>query len=153
MDCVTFLQQNTIAATPGSPSVDGNEWVVVPATDIIKVLTLLKTKEQFNCSLLFSVTGTEQADCFEVFYHLSSVATNKMIVVKVRLAKDNPEVESASSLFSAANWHERETFDLLGIQFINHPNLKRILLPEAWLGHPLRKDYIQNDERLTWNAR
>lgn len=85
----------------------------------------------------------------EVVYHLSSFEHKHDIVLKVLLERwkggkegDLPEVPTVSGVWDIANWHEREIYDLMGIRFLGHPNLRRILCPEDWVGHPLRKDYI-----------
>jgi NADH-quinone oxidoreductase subunit C len=78
---------------------------------------------------------------FEVVYHLLSLDTFRRLRLKVRLSGDDPRVDSVVPVWPGANAFERETFDLLGIRFEGHPNLSRILLPEDWEGHPLRKDY------------
>ena len=77
---------------------------------------------------------------FEVVYHLYSVPFAKRVRLKVWLSEDE-EVESVYSVWPAANWYEREVYDMFGIKFANHPDLRRILLPEDWEGYPLRKDY------------
>ena len=84
----------------------------------------------------------------EVVYHLYSYDQKHALAVKVKLPrwKDGqegqiPEVESVAALWAIADWHEREAYDLVGIRFLNHPNMRRILCPEDWVGHPLRKDY------------
>jgi NADH-quinone oxidoreductase subunit C len=76
-----------------------------------------------------------------VVYHLSSMQMRHRIVLKVKVPKDKPEVPSVESVWKTANWHEREAFDLFGIVFLDHPDLRRILLPDDWEGFPLRKDY------------
>jgi NADH-quinone oxidoreductase subunit C len=78
---------------------------------------------------------------FEVVYNMISVSYRHRIRLKVRLPEEDPHIESVSSVWNTANWHERETYDLMGILFDNHPDLRRILLPEDWEGHPLRKEY------------
>ncbi|TKB95923.1 NADH-quinone oxidoreductase subunit C [Pedobacter cryophilus] len=89
--------------------------------------------------------GVEQKK-FGVVYHLSSIIKNHQIVLKVMLENDRdennlPVFKSVSTVWKTAEWHEREAFDLLGIYFENHPDLRRILLPDDWEGYPLRKDY------------
>jgi NADH-quinone oxidoreductase subunit C len=78
---------------------------------------------------------------FEVVYNLISIEYHHRIRLKVRVPEEDPRVDSVSSIWQTANWHERETFDLMGIKFDGHPDLRRILLPEDWEGHPLRKEY------------
>jgi NADH-quinone oxidoreductase subunit C len=78
---------------------------------------------------------------FEVIYHLLSISKKERLRLKVRLSGDAPAIESVTSVWPAANYFEREVFDLFGIRFTGHPYLRRLLMPEDWEGHPLRKDY------------
>ena len=78
---------------------------------------------------------------FEVVYNLISTEHHHRIRLKVRVPEEDPRIDSVSSIWQTANWHERETYDLMGITFEGHPDLRRILLPEDWEGHPLRKEY------------
>jgi len=78
---------------------------------------------------------------FEVVYNMISILHRHRIRLKVRVPEEDPRVDSVAQVWHTANWHERETYDLMGIQFDGHPDLRRILLPEDWEGHPLRKEY------------
>jgi NADH-quinone oxidoreductase subunit C len=78
---------------------------------------------------------------FEVVYHLLSIPKKERVRIKVRLDMSSPAIESVTSVWPSANFYEREVFDLFGVRFTGHPNLKRILMPDDWEGHPLRKDY------------
>ena len=78
---------------------------------------------------------------FEVVYHLLAIATKERVRLKVRLDISSPVIESVTSVWPSANFYEREVFDLFGVRFTGHPNLKRIMMPDDWEGHPLRKDY------------
>jgi NADH-quinone oxidoreductase subunit C len=78
---------------------------------------------------------------FEVVYHLQSIARKERLRLKCRLSGEQPEIDSATAVWRSANWFEREVFDLFGIRFRNHPDLRRIMMPDGWEGHPLRKDY------------
>lgn len=84
----------------------------------------------------------------EVVYHLYSYANRQSLSVKVKTDRESSVVPSVVDLWKGADWNERETYDLLGIHFEGHPNLKRILLPDEWEGHPLRKDYQPLDEEV-----
>ena len=78
---------------------------------------------------------------FEVVYHLLSIAKKERVRLKVRLDGSSPAIESVTSVWPSANFYEREVFDLFGVRFTGHPNLQRIMMPDDWEGHPLRKDY------------
>jgi NADH-quinone oxidoreductase subunit C len=77
---------------------------------------------------------------FEVVYHLQSVSRKERLRIKARISGENPEIDSVCGVYRSANWYERETFDLFGVIFRHHPDLTRIMLPQDWEGHPLRKD-------------
>ncbi len=120
----------------------GEETVEVAPDNILNALRRLKQDHKFE--RLTSVTGVDRYPAeprFEVVYHLQSVANKRRLRVKARVSGANPEIESAVPVYRSADWYERETFDLFGIRFRNHPDLRRIMLPEDWEGYPLRKDY------------
>ncbi|MGH2436146.1 MAG: NADH-quinone oxidoreductase subunit C, partial [bacterium] len=85
---------------------------------------------------------------FEVVYHCYSHQSLEELMLKVRIPRDKPTVPSVTSIWDGANWHEREAYDLFGIIFEGHPNLRRIMMTDDWIGHPLRKDYVYQDP--TW---
>ncbi len=115
---------------------DGRRIIKVRKEDLIGTLTKLKAEGYIHLSL---ITGVDRKDFIEVVYHLHSFERNEYISVKT--VTYNSEVPSVTSLWKSADWEEREEYDLVGIRFIGHPNLKRMFLPENWVGHPLRKDY------------
>ena len=78
---------------------------------------------------------------FRVVYHLSSIKEHKRLRLAAKVAGDKPQLNSVTAIWPSANWYEREVFDLFGVQFTGHPNLQRLLLPDDWEGHPLRKDF------------
>jgi len=132
---------------------DGIEVIRVPASAIVQTIQLLADDAEAGFDLLLAVTGTDYKDRIEVLYHLYATRSNRSVMVKVDLDRASPSVPSISGIHPGANYHERETYDLLGVVFVGHPDLRRLLLPYGWKGHPLRKDYIMDDERLSWNSR
>ncbi len=111
---------------------------------IVEVLRMLRDDPELEFEMLTDLTAVDylgEVPRFEVVYHLYSVAKNHRVRIKARVAEDAPEIESAVSLWPSADWMEREVWDLYGIRFRNHPDLRRILLYEQFDGHPLRKDY------------
>lgn len=122
----------------------GDAWMLVPVRDIKNVLAYLK--ETHGLTYLANLAGIDYGDPLAVVYVLRSLQTQEQITVKVLLDRNEPEIPTASVLFGAANWFEREAFDLLGIRFAGHPDLRRILMPEDWDGYPLRKDYAPQPE-------
>jgi NADH-quinone oxidoreductase subunit C len=85
---------------------------------------------------------------FEVVYHLHALEHKQRVRLKCRLSGTDPAIESVTSVWRSADWYEREVFDLFGIRFLGHPNLRRIMLPDDWEGHPLRKDYPVTGSRV-----
>ena len=121
-----------------------------------EVLKFLKETSGFSFDLLSSITAVDYIDHFEVVYQLKSIITLAKATVKVKLGygrKSTPKVDSVCNIWRGADFQEREIYDLMGIEFINHPNLKRILLWEGFPGHPLRKDFITNDQSLVEKKR
>ncbi len=112
--------------------------------DPANILEALKrVKHQLKFERLSTVTGVDRYPAeprFEVVYHLQSIAGKQRLRLKARVSGENPEIESAFAVYRSANWYEREVFDLFGVRFLNHPDLTRILMPDDWVGHPLRKD-------------
>jgi NADH-quinone oxidoreductase subunit C len=89
---------------------------------------------------------------FEVVYHLYSIKYRRAIRVKAEVAEEDPSIDSVTSVWIGAGWHEREAFDLYGIKFTGHPDLRRILMPEDWEGFPLRKDYPVKGPEKEWSG-
>ncbi len=89
----------------------------------------------------YSAYAGDSGPRFEVVYNLISTVFRHRMRLKVRVPEDNPRIDTVTAIWQTANWHERETYDLMGIIFHGHPDLRRILLPEDWVGHPLRKEY------------
>ncbi|MCA1594340.1 MAG: NADH-quinone oxidoreductase subunit C [Acidobacteria bacterium] len=123
----------------------GETTFVVPREYIFAICTHLKTAPGFEFNLLADICGVdrgqEEEPRFEVNYHLFSTTKFHRLRLKVLLNEDDVHVPSVSGVWRTANWHERETFDLFGVVFDGHPDLRRILLPDDWQGHALRKDF------------
>ncbi len=121
----------------------GEVTVLVPADSIVDVCAFLRDEEGFDmlADLCGADRGPEEDPRFEVNYHLFSTTHYDRLRLKVLLSEDDARVRTVSSLWRTANWHERETYDLVGIKFEGHPDLRRILLPSDFDGHALRKDY------------
>jgi NADH-quinone oxidoreductase subunit C len=119
----------------------GELTVTVKGEDLLSLAAYLKDEPALAFDFLSDLTGVEYEDRFEVVYHLYSIPHSHRLRVKVPLKRDNPTVPSVISVWPTADWHEREAYDLLGITFSGHPNLVRILMPDDFEGHPLRKDY------------
>ena len=116
--------------------------VVIDPESLLKVARFLKVTPGLEFDYLNCITGVDYLDYFEVVYHLTSMQHKHSLVLKVRCSRKNPEVPSVVSLWRGADFQEREIYDLLGIVFVGHPNLKRIFMWEGFQGHPLRRDYL-----------
>jgi NADH-quinone oxidoreductase subunit C len=124
--------------------------LVVRKEDLISIGTFLRDDPELRFNFLSCLCGVdyfERKPRFDVVYELYSINKNHRISLKVRV-DDGESVPSVISVWSTANWHEREVFDLFGISFDAHPDLRRILMPDDWEGHPLRKDYPLTKEEV-----
>jgi len=122
----------------------GDAWFIVPIDKIAEACKTLRDEYKFDC--LSCLTGTDRGEFLEVVYHIFSYQTKETVVLKVKLDKTALAVPTISGIWPSANWMEREAYDLLGISFTDHPDLRRIMLPDDWVGFPLRKDYKEPEE-------
>ncbi|HLA18635.1 MAG TPA: NADH-quinone oxidoreductase subunit C [Dehalococcoidia bacterium] len=119
------------------------EWAEVKADHLVEACTLLRDDPELSLSFLSSLCGVDRLDHFEVVYHLLSIGHNLAATLKVRTHdRENPEVPSVTLVWRGAHFQERETYDLMGIRFQGHPDLRRIFLWDGFPGHPLRKDWL-----------
>jgi NADH-quinone oxidoreductase subunit C len=121
---------------------------MIPADKLVTVCHELLHEPSFYFDMLSCLTGLDngpEVGTMEVIYNLYSIPHNRHLMLRVVLSRENPRVDSVCHIWRTAEWHEREAFDMFGIVFNNHPDLRRILMPEDWVGHPLRKDYQHQD--------
>jgi NADH-quinone oxidoreductase subunit C len=147
----TGLVKKAESAFPGkileSHSLHGNDIVVIGREDALAIFQALREDPAFAFNILVDLTAVDflgQEPRFEVVYQLYSLPLNHRLRVKIRIPEDDASVPSVSSLWKNANWLEREVWDMFGIRFVDHPDLRRILMYEEFRGHPLRKDYPVN---------
>ena len=123
----------------------GEVTLVVPRERIAEVCAHMKTAPGLEFNMLADLCGVdrgpEEEPRFEVNYHLFSTTRHHRLRLKVLLNEDDPHAPTVTGVWRTANWHERETFDMFGVVFDGHPDLRRILLPDEWQGHALRKDF------------
>jgi len=124
----------------------GDKSMTVDSSKIFEVCNALKTSSEFDFNVLQVITGTDYQDRIELSYILASFTKNLELILKVKLPrgdeKNLPKINSVASVWSAANFQEREAFDMIGVEFLCHPDHRRILTPDDWKGFPLRKDYV-----------
>ena len=145
----------------GANSTNLDPWIVVAPESLADVCLYLRDEKDLRFNYLNCISGVDYLELdpkkaakvswqphLELVYHLSSIQRKHTLVVKVMLPrwKDDiegelPEVPTVNNIWRTADWHEREVYDLSGVNFLGHPGLLRILCPEDWVGHPLRKDY------------
>ncbi len=136
------LKTRIEAAVPNSIAETTDGWVLIAPEKLVDVGHFLRDDRDTDARFLNALSGVDRYDYFEVVYHLTSLSHNHMLVLRVRADHDEPEVPSVSGVWLGAHLQEREIFDLLGVRFTGHPNLKRIFLWEGFPGHPLRKDFM-----------
>lgn len=119
-----------------------NNSILVAPDALLQVCKELRDNPEFGMDYLVNLTAVDYPENYTVVYHLASIAQKpRRLTLKVQLPKDKPKVSSVTGVWNAANVQERECYDLMGVVFEGHPKLQRILLPEDFVGHPLRKDF------------
>lgn len=128
---------------PAAVFEEGGEWlnVLVTPGEFRSFTEKLRSTEGLDFDYLFCLTCVDWKTYLTMVYHFTSTKYRHNIVVKVKLDRTNPEIETVCDIWRTAEFHEREVFDLFGVKFQNHPDLRRLLLPDDWVGFPLRKDY------------
>ena len=152
------LKQNSIAAAVEAFDADavragrldrGELTLEIAPGKIASVCGFLKYDQQFvRLSTVTAVDRYPSEPRFEVVYHLHSIEHNSRVRLKCRVRGEDPVIDSVTGVWRSADWYEREVFDLFGIRFLGHPDLRRILMPDDWEGHPLRKDYPVTGSRV-----
>lgn len=137
-------------------SYQGQVSVTVTSDSIVDICTYIQQEDDLLFDYLADLCGCDYPDRelrFEVVYNIRSLKHNYFIRLKVQLPEENPSVKSVSSVWLTASWFEREAHDMFGINFDDHPDLRRILMPEDWEGHPLRKDYpLKGSDDWKWKG-
>jgi len=125
--------------------------VQLPPEKLVNLMVTLRDDSQFSFEMLTSHTVVDRIEQgkFELVYYLYSMAHQKRLLVSVMIPRDNPVVSTVSKIWQIAEWQEREVYDLFGVQYDSHPDLRRVFLEDDWKGFPLRKDY-KDDFMLTW---
>jgi NADH-quinone oxidoreductase subunit C len=131
------------AALPGIVTRATDEWVEVAPERVQEALRWLRDSEEFDAAQLSNLTGVDRYTFFEIVYHLQSLDLNHQVVVKAIVADhEAPSLPSAYPVYKGALLQEREVYDLMGVRFADHPDLRRLFLWEGYPGHPLRKDFL-----------
>lgn len=139
-----ILKQKFPGAVLDAHQYSGDETVVIDRARLCEVMNFLKTFPETPFNLLLDVCGVDfmgQEPRFEVVYHLYSLTKRARLRIKVKLSEKDLSIPSVMGIWEAADWFEREAYDMFGIHFEGHPKLKRLLMWEEFKGHPLRKDY------------
>ncbi|HEX3748656.1 MAG TPA: NADH-quinone oxidoreductase subunit C [Bryobacteraceae bacterium] len=152
------LRQNAVATAVDAFDADaitagkldrGELTLEIAGGKIVSICGFLKYDQKFiRLSSVTAVDWYPAEPRFEVVYHLHSIELKQRVRLKCRLSGIDPAIESITSVWRGANWYEREVFDLFGINFVGHPDLRRIMMPDDWDGHPLRKDYPVTGTRI-----
>jgi NADH/F420H2 dehydrogenase subunit C len=144
MDNAT-LKERILTLVPGAELQENKQFLTffIPAEALRDLASKLKNTGDLSFDYLFCLSGVDMAGHLEVVYHLESTAHGHQVVLKVKTAdRENATVDTVCDIWRTAELNEREIYDLLGIRFTGHPDLRRLFLEEDWKGHPLRKDYV-----------
>jgi len=137
------LRQTLEALLPSSTFEEGGEWTTLAMEPAAwpEAAAQLRSTPGLDFDYLFCVTAVDWKAHLTMVYHLSSTLHRHTLVIKIKLDRNNPEIASVSAIWRTAEFHEREAYDLMGIVFTGHPDLRRLFMTDDWQGWPLRKDY------------
>ncbi|MCD6310725.1 MAG: NADH-quinone oxidoreductase subunit C [Candidatus Eremiobacteraeota bacterium] len=124
---------------------DNNEGIIIKPEELIDICKYLVNDIDLAFNFLNFVTAIDRDKTIDVVYMLSSIPMKHRVLLKVSLSRQDPQVDSVSGIWPTANWHEREAYDLFGIKFNGHPDLRRIMMFDNWKGYPLRKDFVHEN--------
>lgn len=142
------LKQSISSILPSAVYEEGGEFlnVIISSSELFPLIKTLRDKKEFDFDYLFCLTCVDWKDHLMMVYHLNSKTIKHNLVVKAKITDViNPEIESVSDLWKTAELQEDEVFDMFGVKFKNHPNLRRLFLDENWKGFPLRKNYTDEN--------
>lgn len=140
----TLIKTSFPQAIAGSSIFRNELTLMVKKEHVRDIAQFLKENKELDFDFLSDLCGVDRVetdDVFEVVYHLYSIQKNHRVRLKVPIPSDEPHISTVTGVWKTADWHERETYDMFGIKFDGHPDLRKILTPEDFEGHPLRKDY------------
>ena len=138
------LKSKLTELVPTATFDEAGEWlnVTIDGKDWLPLAKALRNYFDLQFDYLFNLTAVDWKTYLSVVYHLRSTKLEHIVVIKAKIAdRNNPEIETVSNIWRTAEFHEREAFDLMGVKFLHHPDLRRLFLTDDWVGYPLRKDY------------
>jgi len=144
MFALTVIKESKPKAIVSAANIKGDVYIQIKKEDLLEFAQFLKTDPRLEFDMLSDLFGADypkRPERIEVIYNFYSIKNNFRVFIKVNSKADETEYPSLTSLYNSANWFEREVYDMFGLKFKNHPDLKRILNPDDWDGHPLLKDY------------
>ncbi|MBB6462767.1 NADH-quinone oxidoreductase subunit C [Flammeovirga kamogawensis] len=147
-EIAALIEENITDCTLSVDTKLPQQEITIPSEKITEVCSFLKGNQTTFFDTLSCLTGIDNGpdkNTMEVIYHLYSIPNSFRVTLKVVLDRQNPHIPSVVPVWRAADWHEREAYDLVGMTFDNHPDLRRILSPDDWVGHPLQKDYTPEE--------
>ena len=128
--------------------VGGDPYIKVPGDCLVEVCEFLKHDPRLDFKMFHCLSAVDWGEVLASVLHLYSIQLRHKVVIRTDCPRENPVIPSLAEVWKGANWHERESYDLMGIVYEGHPDLKRILLSDDWEGYPLRKDYQMPDDTL-----
>ncbi|BFH10794.1 hypothetical protein J6TS7_41120 [Paenibacillus dendritiformis] len=153
LDALVALLKAEVAADAVEEAVINEENGHLPTITVknehwLACARLLRHHPEWSCHYLRNLAGVDRETHLEVVYYLINLSTKAEAAVHVKTDREQPSIASVTPIWPTANWCEREVYDLLGIDFPGHPDLRRIMMPDDWVGHPLRKDYEPLDSEV-----